>query len=57
MNVESRPLLRAFLKPLEAYLQTKDLVELSVNKPQEIGLEIAGKGYHFIEVPELDFQY
>ncbi len=52
-----RPLLKAFLKPLEPFLKTKNLVELSVNKPQEVGLEIAGIGYHFVAAPELTDRY
>jgi len=54
---EMRPLLKAFLKPLEPFLKIKDLVEISVNKSREIGLEIAEEGYRFVEAPELDFRY
>jgi len=49
--------LRTLLMPLLPLLETQNLVELSVNKPCEVGLEIAGLGYQFQTVEKLDYTY
>lgn len=49
--------LQMLLTPLFPLLETKDLVELSVNKPREVGLEIAGRGYQFQTAELLDYAY
>lgn len=49
--------LEVLLKPLEGFLQTENLVELSVIKPEEVWLEIADRGYECREAPELTYDY
>lgn len=49
--------LEALLEPLWPYLNTPNLIELSVIKPNEIGLEIADLGYQFVEACYIDFDY
>lgn len=49
--------LQTLLTPLFPLLETKNLVELSVNKPREVGLEIAGCGYQFQKAEQLDYAY
>lgn len=49
--------LETLLTPLFPLLETKNLVELSVNKPCEVGLEIAGDGYQFQTAKQLDYAY
>lgn len=46
-----------YLKPLQRYLDMPDLVELSVSNSSQVGLEIAGHGYQFVETPELTEGY
>ena len=49
--------IRAMLTPLWPFMKTDNLVELSVVQPGQVGLEIAGKGYHFEDAPNLDYAY
>ncbi len=49
--------LRAMLIPLWPLLKTDNLVELSVVRPGQVGLEIAGSGYRFEPAPHLDYNY
>jgi Flp pilus assembly CpaF family ATPase len=49
--------LHTLLIPLWPLLETENLVELSVNKPSEVGLEIVGSGYQFQKVERLDYAY
>jgi Flp pilus assembly CpaF family ATPase len=49
--------LGTLLIPLLPLLETPNLVELSVNKPKEVGLEIAGSGYQFQKTEALDYSY
>lgn len=51
------PLLASFLEPLYFFLETENLMELSVLKEKEIVLEIEGKGYVFMEAEGLDYTY
>lgn len=51
------PTLATLMTPLHGLLSTSNLVELSVLKPGQVGLEIAGQGYKFIETPELGASY
>ena len=51
------PVLIALLEPLKTFLETKDLVEISVLKEGEVALEIEGQGYIYKSAPELDFSY
>lgn len=51
------PVLDTLLEPLEPFLGTAYLIELSVVRPLEVGLEIAGLGYHFVAAPALDYNY
>lgn len=45
------------ITPLFRWLNTPQLVELSVTQPQEVWLEIAGQGYERHEAPELTDEY
>ncbi len=56
-NGVTSAVLDALLEPLWPFLRTPDLIEMSVIKPKEIGLEIAGQGYQFVEAPLLDYDY
>lgn len=49
--------LDAALEPLSPYFRKRDLVELSANRPGEIGMEIAGKGYAFERVPWMSLRF
>jgi len=49
--------LDTLLEPLWPFLKTPDLIELSVVRPLEVGLEIAGNGYQFVDAPHLDYEY
>ncbi len=50
-------LLTSWLQPLERYLTVPDLIEVSVVKPGEVKLEIAGQGYITEPAPELTSSY
>ena len=47
----------ALLEPLKVFLETKDLVEISVLKEGEVALEIEGQGYVYKPAAALDFSY
>lgn len=49
--------LDAALEPLGPFFRKRDLVEISVNRAGEIGLEIAGKGYVFERVPWMTLKF
>ena len=49
--------LKSWLLPLSAYLQSEDLIECSVIQPGEIRLEKAGQGFVSLLTPELDLKY
>ncbi|WP_162915208.1 ATPase, T2SS/T4P/T4SS family [Desertibaculum subflavum] len=49
--------LDAALEPLGPFFRKRDLVEISVNRAGEIGLEIAGKGYAFERVPWMTHRF
>lgn len=51
------PVIAAKLKPLEGFLATPNLVELSAVKEGEVALEIADQGYEFRKVPNLTLDY
>lgn len=51
------PLLVSFLEPLQFFLETENLLEISVLREREVALEIAGKGYVFREAYALDYTY
>lgn len=55
--LEEKPVLKAFLKPLEPFLTLENLVEINANRPGELRLEIAGEGTRFVRVEYLDFNY
>ncbi|MBS0184779.1 MAG: Flp pilus assembly complex ATPase component TadA [Proteobacteria bacterium] len=50
-------LLKTLLEPLRPFLKIKNLKELSILREKEVGLEIEGKGYTFVEVQELNYAY
>jgi len=50
-------LLKILLEPLRPFLKIKNLKEISVLRQKEVGLEIDGKGYTFVEVQELNYDY
>lgn len=56
-DLKHRPILRSYISPLLIYLNDLDLVEINVNRPQELRLESVTTGIRFITVPELDFKY
>jgi type IV secretory pathway ATPase VirB11/archaellum biosynthesis ATPase len=49
--------LDAALEPLGPFFRKRDLVELSANRPGEIGMEIAGKGYVFERAPAMTLKF
>ncbi len=49
--------LAAQLEPLQPFFTHKNLVELTAVKQGQIGLEIAGSGYQWCDVPAFSFQY
>ncbi len=49
--------LDAALEPLAGFFRRKDLVEISANRPGEIGLEVAGKGYSFERVSGMTLKF
>lgn len=51
------PVIQAKLKPLESFLATPHLVELSAVRAGEVGLEISDRGYEFKLIPELTREY
>lgn len=50
-------ILESQLEPLAKYLGRRGLVELAVNKPGEVALEFAGKGWVTEKAPELSIRY
>lgn len=57
MPTKMNVVLLAQLRPLQAYLQQKDLVELTAVQSGQVGLELAGSGYQWHDVPNLSFNY
>lgn len=57
LAVSGDAVLDAALEPLAAFFRRRDLVEISVNRPGEIGLEIAGKGYVFERVAWMSLKF
>jgi type IV secretory pathway ATPase VirB11/archaellum biosynthesis ATPase len=49
--------LQAVLKPLDKYLSLPNLLELNVNREQEVFLELVNDGYVQTKAPELDLPY
>lgn len=45
------------LKPLDRFLQKRDVIELSINEPGRVWLEIAGRGYEVHRAPEITLQW
>jgi Flp pilus assembly CpaF family ATPase len=51
------PTLETLMAPLNTLLNTPNLVELSVFKNGQVGLEVAGHGYKFVDMPQLGASY
>ncbi len=57
MLLKQDPILKAYLKPLWPYIQTKNLIEIRVTSVGIICLQIDNEPKRFVQCPELDFDY
>ena len=55
--LDEQPVLKAYIKPLWSYLTIENLVELNVNQPGELRLEVAQQKTIFVKTPDWDFRY